>query len=412
MRIERLELDHLEIDVDADLLEALLQKLVHRQRQHLAGAALCDDEGGLQRLRLGVAGFLDQLLRRGDIVFQLEARLAEPRAGWIDLALGGFCEAVHQADHCLTIDREIERLAQADVGPGRARQHAQMIIPDMRRDVVDELHAGRLELRHGIRRRRFDQVHLAGEQRVGAGQRLRHRHQHELVDLGNALLVPIIRILRELGELARHQFRQFEWAGPGGLARELVPILAELVVLRGARHKKPEHLVGKEGIDRLGGDLHRGIVDLGVACDRGQAGLHLCALPLVELRRLVVEHLVQIPDHRIGIELAAVVKLHALAQDEAPLGLVLVIDFPLRGQSWHQLAGPVGDVHLPGHQGVVDRVGRELIGAGTAVGLACRQRNIRHGDAVAHHRLGTRRNCGKRQRKHGETGRQSDTHGP
>src|SRR5882762_11986268 len=37
--VERLELDHLEIDIDADLLEALLQELVHRQRQHLPGAA-------------------------------------------------------------------------------------------------------------------------------------------------------------------------------------------------------------------------------------------------------------------------------------------------------------------------------------------------------------------------------------
>ena len=69
VRIERLELDHLEVDVDADLLEALLQKFVHRQRQHLAGAALRDDEGGLQRLCLGVAGLLDQLLGRGQIIF-------------------------------------------------------------------------------------------------------------------------------------------------------------------------------------------------------------------------------------------------------------------------------------------------------------------------------------------------------
>ena len=188
----------------------------------------------------------------------------------------------------------------------------------MRRDVVDDPHAGGFQLRHRVRRRRLDQVDLARQQRIGARQRFRHRHQDELVGLRNPLLVPVVRVLRQLGEFARHQLGQFERSGAGGLAGELVPVLAELFVLRGAGDQEPEHLVGEEGVDRLGGDLDREVVDLGVARDRGQAGLHLRALALVELRRLVVQHLVEIPDHRVGVEVAAVVEFDALAQREAP----------------------------------------------------------------------------------------------
>ena len=262
----------------------------------------------------------------------------------------------------------------------------------MRCDVVDDLHAGGFELRHGIGRRRLDQVDLARQQRVGAGQRLRHRDQHDLVGLRHPLLVPIVGILAELGEFARNQLGQLERSGAGGLAGELVPVLAELFILRGAGDQEPQHLVGEEGIDGLGRDLDGLVVDLGVARHRRQAGFHLRALPLVELRCLFIEHLVQIPDHRVSREVAAVVELDALAQGEAPLLLVGVVDFPLGGQARHQFARPVGDVHLPGDQRIVDRVGRELVGAGAAVRLAGGQRDIRHRNAVAHHGLGLRRN--------------------
>jgi len=45
---------------------------------------------------------------------------------------------------------------------------------------------------------------------------------------------------------------------------------------------------------------------------RTAGGFHLRALALVEFAVLVVQHLVQIPDHRIGIEVAAIVEFHAL----------------------------------------------------------------------------------------------------
>ena len=255
----------------------------------------------------------------------------------------------------------------------------------MRRDVVDDPHAGGFQLRHRVRRRRFDQIDLARQQRIGARQCFRHRDQDQLVGLRNPLLVPVVRVLGEFGEFARHQFCQFERSGAGGLAGELVPILAELFILRGAGDQEPEHLVGEEGIDGLGGDFDGVVVDLGVARDRRQAGLHLRALALVELRRLVVQHLVEIPDHRVGIEVAAVMEFDALAQVKRHLVLSLSSTFHSVARPGTSLPGRSDDVHFPGNQRIVDRIGGELIGAGAAIRLAGGQRDVGHRNAVAHH---------------------------
>ena len=126
----------------------------------------------------------------------------------------------------------------------------------MRRDVVDDPHARRFELRHRVGRRRLDQVDLSRQQRIGSRQRFRHRNQNQLVDFRNPLLVPVILVLRQFGEFARHQFCKFERSCAGRLAGKLVPVLAELFVLRGAGDQEPEHLVREERLDGLGRDFH------------------------------------------------------------------------------------------------------------------------------------------------------------
>jgi hypothetical protein len=105
------------------------------------------------------------------------------------------------------------------------------------------------------------------------------------------------------------------------------------------------------------------------------------------LRCLVVEHLVEIPDHRVGIEVAAVMEFHALPQRKPPFGLVGVAYLPFGGEAGHQFAGAIRHIHFPGDQRVVNRIGGELIGAGATIRLARCQRNIRHRNAVTHHRL-------------------------
>src|SRR6266487_2192900 len=47
--------------------------------------------------------------------------------------------------------------------------------------------------------------------------------------------------------------------------------------MRGAGNQEPQHLIGEERVDGLGRDLNGGVVDLGVARNRRQAGLDLRA---------------------------------------------------------------------------------------------------------------------------------------
>jgi hypothetical protein len=115
-----------------------------------------------------------------------------------------------------------------------------------------------------------------------------------------------------------HQAGEPEWAGARRLGGELVPVLAELLELRRARHQEPQHLVGEERVDDLGLHLDGHVVDLPVTRDRRQARSDLRGLALVELRCLGVEHLVEVPDHGVGVEGRAVMELHAVAQLEGP----------------------------------------------------------------------------------------------
>ncbi len=259
-----------------------------------------------------------------------------------------------------------------------------MIVPDVRRHVLHDLHAGLGQTVHRVGCRRLDEVDRAGQQSGRARRALGCDHEDHAVGLGNTLGIPVGLVLDQLGALAWHQTGELERAGARRLRRELVPVLAELLELRRARHQEPEHLVGEERIDDLGLHLHGHVVDLLVARDRRQARPHLRGLALVELRRLGVEHLVEVPDHGVGVEGRSVVELHTIAQLEGPQGFVAVVDFPFGGEARDQLPGSVGDVHFPGDQRIVERVAGELVGAGPAIGLAGGERHVGHRDAEAH----------------------------
>jgi hypothetical protein len=159
-----------------------------------------------------------------------------------------------------------------------------------------------------------------------------------------------------------------------------------------AGDQEPQHLIGKERVDRLGLYLDRHVVDLLVARDRRQARPNLCRLALIELRRILVEDLFEVPDHGVGIERRAVVEFDAGPELEGPQRLVGIVDRPFGGEAGNQLARPVGDIHLPSDQRVIDGEAGELVGAGAAIGLAGGERDIGHRDAVAHDLfLGARR---------------------
>jgi hypothetical protein len=267
-----------------------------------------------------------------------------------------------------------------------------MVVPDVRRHILLDAHAGLLEARHRVGRRRLDHVDRIRQERRGAAGILGRADQHQPVGLGDALGIPVALVLHQLGALARHQAGELERAGARRLRRHLVPVLALLLPVGRTGDQEPQHLIGKERVDSLGLYLDRHVVDLLVTRDRGQARPDLRRLALVELRRVLVEDLFEVPDNGVGVEGRAVVELDARPELEGPQRLVALVDRPFGGEAGDQLAGPVGDIHLPGDQRIVDGEAGELVGAGAAIGLAGGERDIGHRDAVAHDLfLGARR---------------------
>ena len=79
---------------------------------------------------------------------------------------------------------------------------------------------GRVDDVHRLRRaprdnRRCHLDALARQQRRGPGGCLRHREQQDLVELGNAVFVPVSVKARKLETLTRHHTVDLEGAGPG-----------------------------------------------------------------------------------------------------------------------------------------------------------------------------------------------------
>ena len=142
---QRVPLDHLELDLDADLGEVLLDELVHRQRLHLARARGRDQDldrraacPGRSRPRPAASW------PRPDRTSRLKVGL--PNHWWPggQKPFGRDHQAAEQLLHALAVDREIGGLAHADVVPGRALDAREVPGPVVRIGVGDDLEAGRL----------------------------------------------------------------------------------------------------------------------------------------------------------------------------------------------------------------------------------------------------------------------------
>src|SRR5205823_399564 len=116
---QRVPLHGLQVDVDADVLQVLLDQLVHRQRQHLAGARGGDQVDGLHGMLAGVEpGLLQQRLGLLGVVLVDFLGLAEPRMALVHDAGGGNARVVPQAlADADAIDRVVRRLAHELVAP-------------------------------------------------------------------------------------------------------------------------------------------------------------------------------------------------------------------------------------------------------------------------------------------------------
>ena len=239
------------------------------------------------------------------------------------------------------IDAEIGRLADADVVPGRAFDTGELPGPDMRLFVGLELEAALLDFGDGIGRRRLDPVDLAGEQRRGAGIGFRHRQQHHLVDLGNARLVPVILVLDEFEPLARRELRHLPRAGARCVLGKRRPRrlrfrlgvrafgrVIKLLPLRRARHEQIGQVDRQKTVRLLGGQFHRHVVDLARRGQRRHARGGDADLACIKLRRVLLQNLLDVPDHGVGIERRAVMEGDAGPQLEGPFLLVGFVDLP------------------------------------------------------------------------------------
>ena len=190
---------------------------------------------------------------------------------------------------------------------------ADHVRPNMRVHVGDNLHAGRFELRHQIRRHRFHDIHLARKQCCNARIGVRHGPQDHAVVLWNLVLVPVIRIAHELGAIARNQLNELPRPGTGRLKREFVPIPAEFFPLPRAGIENIGHRVKHRTGRLLRRDLKGVVVNRSVALHLGKPVGPIPDLKRVVLRRIALQQLVEVPHRVLRREGAAVVVFHAAA---------------------------------------------------------------------------------------------------
>ena len=228
----------------------------------------------------------------------------------------------------------------------------------------------------------FHPVHLVGAQRSHTGRRIGHGQQHQFVQLGHPVLVPVALVAGQHGAFARHVGFHLERAGARWFLDEVVPALAHRQPLRGAGHHHHGELVGQLRLGFGRGDLHRQVVDHFVSLDGGDTVAPLGGLLGVKLLGLGVKELVQVPHHGLGVEGGAVVELHVGAQLEGPAGLVGGVHLPVGGQAGDQARGFVGGRQVKRYQGLEHGVADEAHTLRPLVGLAIGQRDVRcgHGD--------------------------------
>ncbi len=160
---QHLPLDDVEFDRDAaGFLQVLLQELVHRQRQHLAGAGARDHDLEGQRVGGGVAAFGEQRLALGRIELVGVGRAAEVGVGLLEPADGRLGGAVEHSDEALAVDAVVEALAHLHVLEGaRLCADVEEPRPHVRIGSRRDDEARRLERRDAIGGRHLDPVDLA-----------------------------------------------------------------------------------------------------------------------------------------------------------------------------------------------------------------------------------------------------------
>src|SRR5262249_45731204 len=131
------------------------------------------------------------------------------------------------------VDGIIRGLAHQLVVPGRLFE-VQAMWPDVGIAAQGNLKPRLLQQRNSIRWGHLDPVDLASAQGGQARRGFWHGEQHDLVDFGNAVFVPILLVRFVLSALAWHEAGHLEWASARGIGGKGTPVLADFVPLRRA----------------------------------------------------------------------------------------------------------------------------------------------------------------------------------
>ena len=332
-----------------------------------------------------IARLGQQLLALGGIERVAVLGLAEGRVVGLQPADRRLRRAVQQGDDGVAVDAVVQRLAHADVGERAVLGgHVVEPRPDVRIGTRRDHEARLLERRDAVGRRHLDPVDAAraqrGEPRVGLGD----GQQQDLVDLGLLGGVPIGVVAGERHRLARHHAGDAERPGAGRRQHRHLGPVAPGLLERGRRggqdvgHHPRE--VGRHDGRRQG---DRVVVDLLVAGQDRHARAHDADGAGLELRAVLVEDALEVPDHGVGVEIRAVVELHALPQMEDPGLLVVRRLLPFLGQARPQGGELVGLGEVEQDHALEDREAQEAHALEAVVGHAGRGRDVRrrHGDA-------------------------------
>ena len=251
----------------------------------------------------------------------------------------------------LAVDDQVHADAALAHGADRLGRVVPDVLQQRHRDVGGEGH-----------------VELAGDERQHARRAVGHDGELDAVEIGQALL-PVVGVLHQLDALVHLELGELERAGADRLAPHLVGRHVAGIDRRVARGEQRH----QRGLRRLEMERGLGVAVGGDLLDVGPPGRTRIA-PELGLA-LAAQQQVEGAGDVLGAERLAVVPLHALAQGEHQLPVV-VLPLPLGGEVGHdRLEAVLRRVLVEHHEVVVER-------------------HERHGDG--HRRLLVDRGAGRR----------------
>ncbi len=198
----------------------------------------------------------------------------------------------------------------------------------------------------------------------------------------HSVLVPVARVPRHLDGCSRH-LGDAERSGARRRRGEFLPVLAGGLVGRGAGDQEGRHHLREVARRLLGEDRDLVLVDLLPPVDDAEPNAREGCRVLLVVRRILVEEPLEVPDHRVGGEFRAIVKLHALPQREDPTLSVGRIALEALGEPWDDGRHRLGHTQIPANQRLEGRKARETKALEALVRRSGRRRHVgsRHRDA-------------------------------